>query len=110
MITLTIGTWAPLHRSPLQQLISHLVIFTEGLFNLQFFALQSDELAHPLAKASTVAPELSAFFIVFATTVLTARTGHLFCTAFAFIPALKRATLVAFQGITWKKETKTKIE
>ena len=42
--------------------------------------------------------------------VLTARTGFLYSTAFAVIPALTRETFVAFQGITWKKETNTKIE
>ena len=50
------------------------------------------------------------FYIPFTTTVLTVRTGYLFCTVFAVIPALKRETVVAFQGITWKKETNTKIE
>ena len=59
MMALTIGTLAPLHRSPLQQSISHLVIFTEGENDLQFFALQSDDLPHPLAKTSDVLPETS---------------------------------------------------
>ena len=61
MVALTIGTWAPLHRSPLQQSTSHFVIFTEGLVDLQFFEpwLQSDEVVHPLAKILTVLPELS---------------------------------------------------
>ena len=55
MVALTIGTWAPLHRSPLQQSTSHFVIFTEGLVDLQFFEpwLQSDEVVHPLAKILT---------------------------------------------------------
>ena len=61
MMALTVGTLAPLHRSPLQQSISHLVIFTEGEVDLQFFALQLDELVHPLVKPSTFAVELSAF-------------------------------------------------
>ena len=61
MMALTIGTWAPLHRSPLQQLISHLVILTEGYIDLQFLELQADEVVHPLTKPSTVAAELSAF-------------------------------------------------
>jgi len=60
-MALTIGTSAPLHRSFLQQSISHLMIFPEGTIFLQFFALQSDELAHPLPKASCVTPEISAF-------------------------------------------------
>ena len=46
------------------------------------------------------------FDIKFATTVLTVRTGYLFCVVFAVIPALRRDTLVAFQGITWKKKQK----
>ena len=46
------------------------------------------------------------FDIKFDTTVLTVRTGYLFCVVFAVIPALSRDTLVAFQGITWKKKTK----
>ena len=50
------------------------------------------------------------FYILFTTTVLSVRTGKLCHTVFAVIPALKRDTLVAFQGITWKKETNTKIE
>ena len=50
------------------------------------------------------------FDISFATTVLTVQTGYLFCNVFAVIPALKRGTLVAFQSITWKKETNSKIE
>ena len=61
MIALTIGTWTPLHRSPLQQLISHLVIFTEGLIDLQMFTLQSNEVAHPFSKVSSAAAELSNF-------------------------------------------------
>ena len=48
MMALTIGTLAPLHRSPLQQSTSHLVIFTEGFLFWQF-GMQTDELAHPLA-------------------------------------------------------------
>ena len=44
MMALTIGTLAPLHRSPLQQSTSHLVIFTEGFLFLQFW-MQTDELA-----------------------------------------------------------------
>ena len=60
-MALAIGTWAPLHRSPSQQSISHLVIFTEGEIDLQFFAPQLDELVHPLAKASTDTAELSSF-------------------------------------------------
>ena len=50
------------------------------------------------------------FYIHCSTTVLTVQTGHLFCTVFAVIPALKRGTMVAFEGITWKMETNTKIE
>ena len=46
------------------------------------------------------------FDISFATTVLTVQTGYLFCLVFAVIPALKRETLVTFQGITWKKKQK----
>ena len=46
------------------------------------------------------------FDIKFDTTVLTVRTGYLFCVVFAVIPALSRDTLVAFQGITWKKKQK----
>ena len=61
MMALAIGTWAPLHRSPSQQSISHLVIFIEGEIDLQFFAPQLDELVHPLAKASTDTAELSSF-------------------------------------------------
>ena len=61
MMALTIGTSAPLHRSFLQQSISHLMIFPEETIFLQFFALQSDEVAHPLLKASCVTPEISAF-------------------------------------------------
>ena len=60
MIALTIGTWAPLHRSPLQQLTSHLVIFAEGANFLQFFSLHLDEVVHPLKKTSSVTPEVSA--------------------------------------------------
>ena len=71
MIALTIGTLAPLsaplsaalHRSPLQQSTSHLVIFVEGLGGLQFFEprLHSDEVAHPLRKSLTVLSGLSDF-------------------------------------------------
>ena len=61
VMALTIGTSAPLHRSFVQQLISHVMIFPEGKIFLQFFALQSDEVAHPLPKASCVTPEISAF-------------------------------------------------
>ena len=50
------------------------------------------------------------FYISFGTAVLTARTSYLYCIFFAFTPAVKRDTSVAFQGITWKKETNTKIE
>ena len=48
------------------------------------------------------------FDISFATTVLIVQTGYHFCLVFAVIPALKRETFVAFQGITWKKKTKIK--
>ena len=92
MIALTICTFAPLHRSFLQHSISHLMIFPEGTIFLQFFSLQSDEVAHPLTKASVVTPEISAFCIHFSTTVLTVQTGYLFCTFFfAVIPALNRS-------------------
>ena len=60
MIAPTVGTWAPLHRSPLQHSTSHLVIFPAGENFLQFFSLHSDEVAHPLTKTSPVTPELSA--------------------------------------------------
>ena len=50
------------------------------------------------------------FYPSFGTAVLTVQTVYLYCTFSAFIPAVKRDTLVAFQGITWKKETNTKIE
>ena len=56
MMALTIGTWASLHRSPVQQSIPHFVIFTEGKMS----ALQSDEVIHSLTKTSTAAAELSA--------------------------------------------------
>ena len=50
------------------------------------------------------------FYPSFGTAVLTVQTVYLYCTFSAFIPAVKRETSVAFQGITWKKETNTKIE
>ena len=104
MIALTIGTWSPLHRSPLQHSTSHLVIFPAGENFLQFFSLHSDEVAHPLTK--TCHAWALSFDISFATTVLTVQTGYLFCVVFAVIPALKRETFVTFQGITWKKKQK----
>ena len=71
MMALTIGTLAPfsaslsspLHRSPLQQLTSHLVIFVEASVGLQFNGprLHSDEVAHPLTKSLTVFCGLSDF-------------------------------------------------
>lgn len=71
MIAMTIGSWAPLlaplsaamHRSPLQQSTSHLVIFAEGSVGLQLFSprLHSDEVVHPLTKSLAVLPELSEF-------------------------------------------------
>lgn len=60
-MALTIGTWAPLHKSPLQQEMSH-VTFTEGsedLHKSDVSALHSDEMAQPLAYIST---ELSPLF------------------------------------------------
>ena len=52
MMALAIGTLAPLHRSLLQQLISHLVTFSlENKFwskLLQRFSLQSSDLPHAL--------------------------------------------------------------
>ena len=90
MIALTIGTWAPLHRSPLQQLTSHLVIFAEGANFLQFFSLHLDEVVHPLAKSSSATPEVSALI-----SNLTQRSS-----------LSEQDTLVAFQGITWKKKQK----
>ena len=107
MMALTIGTLAPLRRSFLQQSISHLMIFAEGTIFLQFFSLQSYEVAHPLPKASVVTPEISAF------TFTLAQTGYLFCNFFLQSSQLltdrNRDTSVAFQGITWKMETNTKI-
>ena len=61
MMALTIGTSAPLHRSPAQQSILHSMIFPEGTIFLQVVGLQSDEVAHPLPKASFVTPEILAF-------------------------------------------------
>ena len=75
MIALTIGTLAPLsdplsaplsaalHRSPLQQSTSHLVIFAERSVGLQFFEprLHSDEMVHPLRKNLSVFCGLSDF-------------------------------------------------
>ena len=71
MMALTIGSLAPLsaplsaalHRSPLQQSTSHLVIFAEGSVGLQFFEprLHSDEMAHPLRKNLSVFCGLSDF-------------------------------------------------
>ena len=66
MMALTFGTLAPLHRSPLQQLISHLVTSTEGEIDLQLTALQADEVSHPLRKPSIVATELSNFTLALA--------------------------------------------
>jgi len=51
-MALTIGTLAPLHMSPLQQLSSHLVIFVDGSVtkDLQLSELQtSDRVEQPLA-------------------------------------------------------------
>ena len=106
MMALSIGASAPLHRSPLQQSTSHLVMFTERLFCVQFFALQSDDLTHPLAKSSEFgSPEMISPFI----SSLEQRfqpsgqiTGIILSWQ-SVIPALNRETLVAFQGITWKK-------
>ena len=50
------------------------------------------------------------FYILFSTTVPTVRTDYRYFTVLAVIPALNRETLVAFQGITWKKETNIKID
>ena len=50
MMALTIGTLAPLHKSPEQQLISHSVTATEGsedLHNSDLAASQSDEGLQP---------------------------------------------------------------
>jgi len=52
MKTLTIGTLAPLHKSPEQQLISHSVTETlgsEDLHNSDLSALHVDERLQPLA-------------------------------------------------------------
>ena len=53
------------------------------------------------------------FYIHFSTTFLTVQTGYLFCTFFLQSSQLltdrNRDTSVAFQGITWKMETNTKI-
>jgi len=52
MKALTIGTLAPLHKSPEQQLISHSVTSTVGsedLHNSDLAASQADEWEQPLA-------------------------------------------------------------
>ena len=109
-MALSIGASAPLHRSPLQQSSSHLVMFTEGLSCVQFFALHADDLAHPLEFRVRLAWDDLTFYILFSTTVPTVRTDYRYFTVLAVIPALNRETLVAFQGITWKKETNIKID
>ena len=55
MMTLTTGTLAPLHRSPLQQLNSHLVILVLGSWTtfLQLASSQSDFVAQPLTYNET---------------------------------------------------------
>ena len=55
------------------------------------------------------------FYIHFSTTVLIVQTGYLFCTFFflqssQLLTDRNRNTSLAFQGITWKIETNTKIE
>ena len=109
-MALTIGTSAPLHRS----------FFTAVDFACDDFPWGEDLFAvlraavrwsgTSLAKGFLCHPWDLSFYIHFSTTVLTVQTGYLFCTVFAIIPALKRGTCEAFQGITWKKETNTKIE
>ena len=63
MMALTIGTLAPLHRSPLQQSSLHFVIFNdlELLNDLQYFSLHVGEETHPLENIITATSELLYF-------------------------------------------------